>query len=72
MKLTIILILWAACAPVTYRGTVTYFQSKWPEIAKDSIWEDRGMAALFALLGPFGLFVAFIASGFFHKGFSKG
>lgn len=59
---------WIVCGVLTYGITFAYFQKKYPIIARESYREDMGIAVFYGLLGPIGLFVILVSSGFAKYG----
>lgn len=63
------LVFHLACSILSYGILFAYFQTKWPEIAKDFRREDMGFAAMISLMfGPIALFVGFFATGLAEHG----
>lgn len=65
----VLILLWLICAPIAYGATLGYFQRKYQIIAEETYWSDVWMAAVMAVMGPMGLFVAYVCSGRFERGF---
>lgn len=61
---------WFAMAVLTYGGTFAHEQAHRMPVRRDSEYRyDMAFAVFFALLGPFGFFISFFATGFYASGF---
>ena len=61
----IIIIGWLICSVLTYGITLAHLDGESPGL--DYVG-DKGFAAVFSLLGPIGLLMSFLMSGFAHYG----
>lgn len=59
---------YVACGALAYAIAFADIQRRFPEQAAESYREDVGMSLFFGLLGPVGLLVTFLASGFAQRG----
>lgn len=64
----IIITGWIICGIVTYGITFGHFQGEWPTIAKKKYRQDMAFAVGFSFLGPIGLVLSFLMSGFAEHG----
>lgn len=62
------IIFWIACGVLAYGITYGYFQREFPTIAYESQKDDSAMALVFGALGPFGVLLSFVLSGFAKHG----
>lgn len=60
--LVLALVVWIVCGVLAYGLTFAYFQDNWPALAWSHRVGDRVIASTFFLMGPGGLFVAFVGS----------
>jgi hypothetical protein len=60
----LISLTWLACGAVAFGLTFAYFQGEYPTVAEKMRCEHYVTAAVFALLGPAGLFVALLCGSF--------
>lgn len=61
---------YALCGIVAWGGVMADFWFSYPILqSDDGRWRElSGRAAFFALLGPFGLLVSYLCSGFYRHG----
>ena len=55
---------WIACGMLAYGMTFAHFQRGYPSIAAKNRRQDVAYATFLGLLGPVGLFIALLHSGF--------
>ena len=59
-------------APISYSGTVGYFQNKYPKMAEEELSADRLMGFFFAVMTaflPFIFLIPLFNTNFFERGF---
>lgn len=62
-------VVWAVCGILAYGLTLGYFQREFVVLGEKTRAGNVVLALLMFLIGPIGLIVAFLSSGFGHHGF---
>ena len=63
-------ILWFLCGFIQAGISIADFQRSFPNIAVETYRNDVGLAIMLGLLGPVGLCISFLTSGFCKHGWS--
>ena len=67
--IALIVVAWLACGVLAFGITVAYFWCAHPILqSRLKFREDCGAGGIFALMGPVGLLVALLCSGFAYRG----